>query len=209
MLPVTTLFGDRLWRRWTLASGLSRLPIAMAPLALVIAGHYATGSYADGALLAGVYAFTESLAAPALGRRLDRGELRSGLRRALCGGAVGVTAFLIGTIAGAPLAALIVATIVAAALPAAVQGGFRAFVPALLGERAQLAFALDASLIELEWMSAPALVAMVALAGLPYLAVAAMLAATVAAILGTALLPPLAARLEERSSLSAWRNGAA
>src|SRR5919202_1832632 len=122
-----SLLDDRLWRRWTLASGLTRLPMAMAPLGLVLAGHYATGSFADGALLAGV------------------------------------------------------------------QGGFRAFVPALLGERAALAFALDASMIELEWISGPAVVAAVALAGLPYLAVAAMLAATVAAILGTALLPQLAA----------------
>ena len=62
-----SLFSDRLWRRWTLASGLSRLPIALAPLALVIAGHYATDSFADGALLAGVYAFAESLAAPCWG----------------------------------------------------------------------------------------------------------------------------------------------
>jgi hypothetical protein len=203
------LFGDPLWRRWTLASGLSRLPIAMAPLALVIAGHYATGSFADGALLAGVFAFAEALAAPALGRRLDCGELRRGLRLSLCGGCLGLAALFAGTVAHAPLAALLVATIAAAVLPAAVQGGFRAFVPALLGERAQPAFALDASVLELEWMSAPALVAAVALAGLPYLAVAAMLVATVAAIAATALLPPLPARLGERSGLSAWRNGPA
>src|ERR671939_41444 len=96
-----SLIGDGAWRRWTAASGLSRLPAAMAPLALVIAGQYATGSFADGAVLAGVYAFTEALAAPILGRRLDRRELRSGLRRALGGAAAGCAALLICTVAHA------------------------------------------------------------------------------------------------------------
>src|SRR5918912_4518997 len=112
-----SLVADSAWRRWTLASGLSRLPIAMAPLGLVLAGHYATGSFADGALLAGVYAFAESLAAPLLGRRLDSGELRRGLRVSLYGGCLGLAALLAGTVARAPLAALVVVTAAAGALP--------------------------------------------------------------------------------------------
>jgi hypothetical protein len=178
--------------------------LAIAPLGLVLAGHYATGSYADGAVLAGTYSVTEALAAPILGRRLDRGELRSGLRRALWGGAIGVSALLIGTVAHAPLGALVAATIVAAGFPAAVQGGFRAFVPAILPDHVHLVFALDASIIEIQWLSATALVAVVTLLGLPYLAIVAMLVATVAAAAGTALLPTLETPATSRATGSGW-----
>jgi hypothetical protein len=189
-----SLIGDRAWREWTVAIGLARLPVAMAPLALVVAGRYATGSFADGSLLAGAHAFAESLAAPWQGRWLDRRERRSGLRLALMGACVALTGLLLGTVGHAPFAFLLAATIAAAAAPAAVQGGLRAFLPHLVGERAPLAFALDASMLEVEWLAAPALVALAVLAGLPYLAVAGMLATTAAALTATCMLPRLDAR---------------
>jgi len=53
---VRALIRRPLWRRWATASGLSRLPVAMVPLAFVLAGQYATGSFAAGALLVSVHA---------------------------------------------------------------------------------------------------------------------------------------------------------
>nr|MBA2577732.1 hypothetical protein [Euzebyaceae bacterium] len=73
---------QRLWRRWTLASFLARLPGTMTLLALVLAGEEATGSLAVGAQLAGVATVVAGVAAPWRGRRLDRAELRGGLQRA-------------------------------------------------------------------------------------------------------------------------------
>ena len=51
------LLSERTWQRWTLSSFLARLPITMALLGLVLAGHAETGSLAAGARLAGVTTF--------------------------------------------------------------------------------------------------------------------------------------------------------
>jgi MFS family permease len=206
-LPYAGLVSNPCWRRWTIATGLSRITIAAAPLALVIGGHYATGSYADGAVLAGAYAFAEALAAPWQGRRLDRAERRNGLTGALAGGAAGLAGLLAGLLAHAALPWLIAATIFAAAIPAGVQGGLRAWLPELTGaEHVQAAFALDASLLEIEWLSAPALVAIAALLGAPFLGVGAMLAATIAALAALRLLPRRPPAGIVAQGPSPWRN---
>ncbi len=75
------LLSERTWQRWTLASFMARLPITMALLGLVLAGHAETGSLAVGARLAGLTTFCAGLAGPLRGRLLDRGELRRGLQR--------------------------------------------------------------------------------------------------------------------------------
>jgi MFS family permease len=202
------LVSDMGWRRWTLASGLTRLPGAMAPLGLVLAGRYATGSYADGAMLAGVYSVAESVAAPVLGRRLDHVERRGGMLRGLAGAGVALAALMVGVVSQAALPFLLAVATAAAVLPSAVQGGMRGYLPHLVAERSSLAFALDATLIEVEWLIAQAAVAVVALLGLPFLAVGAMLATTVAALPATHLLPPLRVQPapSDQSASAAWRN---
>src|ERR1019366_6028526 len=124
------------WRRFTLTAGFQRLSVAMAPLALVLAGHGSVGSFRVGALMASAYTFADGIASPWSGRLMDRVELRRGVSVQLGAAAVGLAA------------------------PAGVMGGLQAYlqriVPDDLRERA---FALDATLLELEWMFAPALVA--------------------------------------------------
>ena len=71
-----------LWRRWTVAALLGRLPLTMNLLALVLVGERVSGSLAIGAQLAGVATITAGIAAPLRGRQLDRGGLRTGLRNA-------------------------------------------------------------------------------------------------------------------------------
>jgi len=206
-IPYGALITNPWWRRWTLATGLSRVSIAAAPLALVIGGHWATGSFADGAVLAGVYSIAEALAAPRQGRRLDLGERRRGLAHALGGGSVGLAAVMGGILMHAPLVVLIAVTVAAAALPAGVQGGLRAYLPELVGpQHAQAAFVLDASLLEVEWLSAPAVVALAALLGAPWLGVGAMLAATIAALATVRLLPPAPDTPPGANAPSPWRN---
>ncbi|HEY8340013.1 MAG TPA: hypothetical protein VIK95_09105, partial [Egibacteraceae bacterium] len=86
------LVAQPLWRRWTLAAFLARLPTTMTLLALVLAGEQATGSIAIGSLLAGVATFTSGFAAPWRGRALDRREIRGGLQRASLAAAAAFTA---------------------------------------------------------------------------------------------------------------------
>jgi MFS family permease len=154
------LLASAAWRRFTLTAGLQRLSVAMAPLALVLAGHGAVGSFRVGALMASAYTFADGIASPWSGRLIDRVEFRRGVSVEL-GVAAMVLAALAGLIAGrAPAVVLIVLSGLAGAAPAGVMGGLRAYLQRIVtGDLRERAFALDATLLELEWMFAPALVA--------------------------------------------------
>lgn len=117
------------WRRWTATSASCRLPIAMAPLALVLVGHNATGSFATGAIMASSYTFAEALSAPAAGRLLGRaGDLRRGFAGSLAAAALILTGLGAVSLAGFPAVALIALSAVAGAAPSGGQGGLRATV---------------------------------------------------------------------------------
>ena len=76
---MATLLSQSAWRRWTIASLLSRLPMSMALLAFVLAGQQSLDSAAKGSVLAGLMSFTAGLLGPWAGRRLDRTEVRKAL----------------------------------------------------------------------------------------------------------------------------------
>ncbi len=115
---VRALIRRPLWRRWAAASGLSRLPVAMVPLAFVLAGQYATGSFAAGALLVSVHALSEAVAAPWGGRLLDRREVRGGVQQALvvAAGALALLAGAVSLRAPLPLLLLLAAAVKAATM---------------------------------------------------------------------------------------------
>jgi hypothetical protein len=151
---------------WSLAVLCQRLPIAAAPLALVYAGQSATGSFAVGALLAGVFATAEALAAGPMGRRFDRHAAGPELRWGL---AVQAAAALgVGTIAAigagaAPLWALIAATAVAGAVTAGAHGGLRALLLRSVDPSVHTAaLSIEATATTLLWAVGPALVGLVA-----------------------------------------------
>jgi MFS family permease len=163
------------WRRFALTAGFQRLSVAMAPLALVLAGHGAVGSFRVGALMASAYTFADGIVSPWSGRLMDRVELRRGVSVELAAAAV-ILAVLAGLIAGrAPALVLIVLSGLAGAAPAGVMGGLRAYLQRIVSaDLRDRAFALDATLLELEWMFALALVAITGFLGVPVLAVALM-----------------------------------
>lgn len=153
-----------LWRRWTLASLLARLPTSMTLLALVLAGEEATGSAATGALLAGAATFTAGFAAPWRGARLDRRELRGGLQRACLGGAAVLLLEAAALAAGAPIAVLFVLAVVQGVALAAVSGGFRALLVAVVPARElPRANAIEAVFVEVAFVSGPAVAGVLAL----------------------------------------------
>lgn len=183
------LFAIAGWRRLILTTAFQRVSIAMAPVALVLAGHAAAGSFRTGALMASTYTFANGIASPLLGRLIDRTELRQGVSIEL-GAAIVILLALAGLASSrAPALALIALSGLAGAAPAGVMGGLRAYllriVPDELRERA---FALDSTLLELEWMIAPALVAVTGFLGAPALAIVLMALAALGALGGTRLL---------------------
>jgi hypothetical protein len=167
---------------WFLVVLCQRLPIAMAPLALVLLGERAAGSFSVGALLAGVFALAEAVAAGAMGRRFDRRPPTPELRLVLTAqGAALLLVPVVPLVAAGPVAVagMAVLTAVAGAVGAGAHGGLRALVvrSVPVGARHQ-ALGLEATSTALVWAVGPAVVTVLALAGGP-----------IAAVLATAVLP--------------------
>jgi MFS family permease len=194
------------WRRYTLTTWFQRVSIAMAPVALVLAGHAAVGSFRTGALMASTYTFADGIASPLSGRLLDRVELRRGVSAELAAATVILLTLAGLAAARAPAVVLVVLSGLAGAAPAGVMGGLRAYlqriVPDDLRERA---FALDATLLELEWMTAPALVAVTGFLGAPILAIVLMALVTLGALGGARLLGQQEPSPREAHASGAWR----
>jgi len=198
------------WRRWLLASFLARLPLTMTLLALQLAGQEATGSLAVGAVLAGVATGTSGLAATLRGRRLDRGELRGGLRRAAAGTAAVFLAQAAALSVGAPVAVLFVLAAVQGVVGAAVQGGFRALLTPVV-PRALLArgSTLDAVFVEAAFVAGPALAGVLALVIGARGVLVAMAAAALAAAVVTGGLPRVPPAPAGGGAAAPWRSRAA
>ena len=179
-----------LWRRWTLAAFLGRLPMTMTLLALVLVGKEVTGSVAVGAQLAGVATVTAGLAAPLRGRQLDRGGLRVGLQRAAVATGIVLLAEAAAATAGAPLAAFYVLAALQGVALAALSGGFRALlVPVVPPEDLPRANTLEAVFIEVAFVAGPSLAGVLALLVGPVGVLLAMAAAAFGCALLTGGLP--------------------
>lgn len=194
------------WRRYTLTTAFQRMSVAMAPIALVLAGHAAVGSFRVGALMASSYAFADGIASPLSGRLIDRVELRRGVSVALGAGAA-ILAALAGLAAvRAPAFVLIVMSALAGAAPSGAMGGLRAYLQRIVPEDLLTrAFALDATLLEFEWMIAPTLVAITGFLGAPVLAVFLMTLATAAAFGGSRSLGQQQPSERIAGASGAWR----
>lgn len=192
------------WRWWTLASLLGRLPVTMSLIALVLAGERATGSLAIGAQLAGVATICAGVAAPWRGRRLDGRELRRGLQVAcLSGGAV----LLAQTVAvAAPVAVLFALAAAQGLALAAVPGGYRALLPAVVPEEdVSRANAVEAVSIEVAFVTGPALAGILALVLGPVGVLVAMACCTFASA-AVAFTLPTVHPPEERTGATPWRS---
>jgi predicted MFS family arabinose efflux permease len=165
-LGIGGLLTQRTWQRWTLSSFLARLPISMALLGLVLAGHAETGSLAAGARLAGVTTFCAGLAGPLRGRLLDRRELRGGLQR---------NCFLTSGLfaAAAACVALQVQIIFLYGLCAClgysfsgIWGGFRALlIVAVKPDRLRRAHFVESLMVEASWGAGPLIATILAVLG--------------------------------------------
>jgi hypothetical protein len=152
---------------WTLVVVCQRLPIAMSPLALVYLGDLAGSSFAVGALLAGVFAAAEALAAGVMGRRFDRGSARSEIRLVLGVQSVLLLALAIPTLVrpdSLPIWLLVLLTAGAGAVASGAHGGLRALLVRTVPSSAHhAALSLESTLTTLLWAIGPAAVGLVAL----------------------------------------------
>ncbi|MFG2872148.1 MFS transporter [Streptomyces sp. NPDC048338] len=141
---------------WSVVTVAGRMPVAMAPLALVLLVRERPGGYTLGAVLAAVYVLGEILAAPVLGIRMNAERARPQLASGLAVGALGFSG--LGLLDGAHPAVLCGLAFAAGAGPAAVPGGLRALLTSLVPDHAVTqAMSMESVLTFGIWAGAPAL----------------------------------------------------
>jgi len=150
------------------ASLVGRLPTGMFPIAIVLLTRADGGSYARAGLLALAYSLGAAVAGPPVGRAVDRlGQ--SAVLWATAWVSVAAAAGLGVVGAGDPLAAGALAVLAGAATPP-LEPCLRALWPRMLPDDGltQTAYALDAAVQELVFVTGPLIVVLVvALAGAP------------------------------------------
>jgi hypothetical protein len=169
---------------WACTAIGARMPVAMAPLALVFLVRERPGGYSLGAILAAAYVIGEIGGAPFLGMRLRPDRARVHLAVGL---AVGAAAFAgLGVFFEAHSTVLAGLAFVAGAAPAAATGGLRTLLTVLVPERAAAqALSVESILTAGIWAASPAAVAGLALGvapPVPLLLAAALMASSVAGL---------------------------
>ncbi|GHJ92927.1 ABC transporter permease [Streptomyces sp. NE5-10] len=195
---------------WCAVTTVARLPVAMAPLALVFLVRERPGGYSLGAVLAAVYVLGEIVAAPVLGLRMRAERARPQMAAGLGVGAAGFTG--LGLAQGAHPVVLGVLAVLAGAGPVAVSAGLRALLTAMVPERAVTqALSLESMLTFGIWAAAPALTTGLALGagpGVPLLLQGALMALGLAGLwllpAGWAAEKQEKAGADRRALLAAW-----
>lgn len=164
--PVRALAAVPAWRWWVAGSFLARLPLTMVVIALVLSGRR-LGSYGLGAGLSGIFMLGAGAGAQWRGRLLDRRELRRGIVGELVAVAVAF-AVLAVLVQLRTLALLAPAVLAAGVASSAVMAGYRSFLADVVGPASPAvleglapdllapAYAFDAVLVEVAFVSGPA-----------------------------------------------------
>jgi MFS family permease len=190
-----TRYGEILRSRYVgalVASSLvSRFPIGINALAIVLFLRERTGSFAIAGAVSGSLAAGSGLGAPFVGRLVDRIGARRVLVPLACIHALGLGAIVGFAQLGAPAAVLVVCGFIAGAALPPTSSVLRSLWTELLEPRLhQAAFALDSTMIELIFITGPLLTAGIAAVSSP---AGALIVSAVATVTGTAIftaLPP-------------------
>jgi MFS family permease len=197
-------------RAFVLAGFVARLSISMRALGAVLMISQLTGSYGLAGAVAAAALLGEAVAAPRLGRLVDRFGQRRVLLLSLAVHSVGTFALVISAQLSAPNWVLLATAALSGAAALQVGSLVRARWSALVGDSPVLeaAFALESTLDELIFVLGPALVTALALGVAPGAGLLGALVLTIVGSLGLALQrrtePPLAGvrDLSERSAIS-------
>ncbi|MFJ3228378.1 MFS transporter [Streptomyces sp. NPDC086783] len=169
---------------WAVVAVAARLPVAMAPLALVFLVRERPGGYALGAVLAAAYVVGEITGAPLLGTRMRPHSARRQLAAGLAAGALGFAG--LGAFPHAHAGTLAAFAFLAGAAPAAAPGGLRTLLTGLVPKDAVAqALSTESMLMSGIWALSPAAVTGLALGvapALPLVLAASLMAASVAGL---------------------------
>ncbi|GAB2992709.1 hypothetical protein GCM10023080_068270 [Streptomyces pseudoechinosporeus] len=152
---------------WAVVSIGARMPVAMAPLAVVFLVRERPGGYTLGAALAAAYVVGEIVGAPLLGMRTRPERARPQLAAGLACGAVGFAG--LGVLPHAHPLILAAFAFLAGAAPAAATGGLRALLTGIVPKRAVAqALSTESMLVSGIWAVSPAAVTGLALGVAPW-----------------------------------------
>jgi MFS family permease len=173
---------------WALVAAGARLPVAMAPLALVFLVRQRPGGYALGAALAAAYVIGEVAGAAVLGPRLNPKRGRFHLAAGLALGACSFAA--LGLLPHADPPVLGVFAVLAGAAPAAAPGGLRTLLTSQVPDTLIVkALSAESVLTFAVWTASPALTVVLALSVAPYAPLVLAAALMAAAACGMRALP--------------------
>ncbi len=166
---------------------ISRAPIGVDGLAIVLFVRAEYGSYATAGAVAAFFAAGAAVVGPLMGRLVDRLGARRVLVPLALAHAAGLGALILLGAAAVPAPLLFVTALLAGSSIPPVGSVLRALWPTLLAERDELlttAYALDSVLLELAFIVGPVIVAGAAAVGSPQLA---LLLSIVLVVVGTVL----------------------
>jgi len=174
-----------------LSALLSRLPLGINALALVLFLSQRTGSFAIAGAVSGALAAGSGLGAPVAGRLVDQlGGRRVLVPLAAVHGA-SIGAIVLCTEAGLPAITMVACALVAGCAMPPTSSVLRTLLPDLLERRLlQAAYALDSTMTELVFITGPLLTAALTAIASP---AAALIVSPIAVVSGTALFTALPA----------------
>jgi MFS family permease len=180
-----SLLGHAPARSPFLAALVARLPMAMAPLGIILLVQSERGTYSLAGIVTGAYAVGSALGTPLWGRLMDRfGQVRVLLPTAVACAAM-LAALALSTVQdGSPALLVGLAALAGFAYPAvspALRSAWRVIFPD--AESRRVAFALDATSVELVFVGGPLLLSLLLVVSPPVVP----LLATAAAVLGGSL----------------------
>ena len=177
------LFAQPVLRRLAVADVCARLPQGMVSITLLLVAAQHASMTVAGLVVAG-YTLGQAATGPARGRLADRRGLVPVAAICTAGYALALVALLVSSLAGAPAGLLIGIAAAAGLVNPPLSPGMRSLWSSQAGARlARTAFALDAAVFDLAYITGPVLASGLATGIAPAAAVAVLLALTAAAVI--------------------------
>jgi MFS family permease/GNAT superfamily N-acetyltransferase len=177
------LFAQPVLRRLAVADVCARLPQGMVSITLLLVAAQHASMTVAGLVVAG-YTLGQAATGPVRGRLADRRGLVPVAAICSAAYALALVALLIGSLAAAPAGLLIAIAAVAGLVNPPLSPGMRSLWSTHAGARlAQTAFALDAAVFDLAYITGPVLASGLATGVAPAAAVGVLLALTAAAVI--------------------------
>jgi MFS family permease len=186
-VPVTAsyraLFAQPVLRRLAVADVCARLPQGMTSITLLLVAAQHASMTVAGLVVAG-YTLGQAVTAPLRGRLADRRGLLPVAVICGIGYALALLALLTGALARGPAGLLIGAAALAGLVNPPLSPGMRSLWSAYAGARLRhAAFALDAAVFDLAYITGPVLASVLAVGAAPAAALAVLLTLTGAAVI--------------------------